>query len=251
MTKLRPLIAANWKMNGNRALAEEFSKKFSTQQLNNIDVVLCPPSVYLESLITQVAANQSVIKVGAQNISEQAKGAYTGETSTTMLLELGCEYVIIGHSERRSLFGETPELAATKYLVALQAGLTPILCTGESDEQRQQELTFKVIAQDIDAVIEQSSIAAFRDGVIAYEPVWAIGTGKTATPAQAQEVHQFIRQHLAKHDEEVAAGVRILYGGSVNETNAAELFKQNDINGALVGGASLIAEKFMTICQNA
>ncbi|NRA85551.1 MAG: triosephosphate isomerase, partial [Gammaproteobacteria bacterium] len=145
MTKLRPLIAANWKMNGNRDLAEEFSKKFSTQQLNNIDVVLCPPSVYLESLITQVAANQSVIKVGAQNISEQAKGAYTGETSTTMLLELGCEYVIIGHSERRSLFGETPELAATKYLVALQAGLTPILCTGESDEQRQQELTFKVI----------------------------------------------------------------------------------------------------------
>lgn len=251
MTKLRPLIAANWKMNGNRALAEEFSKKFSTQQLNDIDVVLCPPSVYLESLITQVAANQSVIKVGAQNISEQDKGAYTGEISTTMLLELGCEYVIIGHSERRSLFGETPELAATKYLVALQAGLTPILCTGESDEQRQQELTFKVIAQDIDAVIEQSSIAAFRDGVIAYEPVWAIGTGKTATPAQAQEVHQFIRQHLAKHDEEVAAGVRILYGGSVNETNAAELFKQNDINGALVGGASLIAEKFMTICQNA
>ncbi|NRA85231.1 MAG: triose-phosphate isomerase, partial [Gammaproteobacteria bacterium] len=195
--------------------------------------------------------NKSVIKVGAQNVSEQPKGAFTGEVSTTMLLDLGCEFVIVGHSERRSLYGETPELVANKYHVALQAGLTPILCTGESDEQRQQELTFGVIAQDIDAVIKQSSIAAFTNGVIAYEPVWAIGTGKSATPAMAQEVHQFIRQHLAKHDEEVAAGVRILYGGSVNETNAAELFKQNDINGALVGGASLIADKFMTICKNA
>ena len=251
MTKLRPLVAANWKMNGNRLLAEEFSKSFSTQQLNSVDVVLCPPSVYLESLITQVATNGSVIKVGAQNVSEQAKGAFTGELSTEMLLDLGCEYVIVGHSERRSLYGEPPELVANKYQAALAAGLVPILCTGESDEQREQELTFNVIAQDIDAVIEQSSIAAFTNGVIAYEPVWAIGTGKSATPAQAQEVHRFIRQHLAKHDEEVAAGVRILYGGSVNENNAAELFKQDDINGALVGGASLIAEKFMTICQNA
>jgi triosephosphate isomerase len=251
MTNLRPLVAANWKMNGDRNLAEEFSKHFSTQELNEIDVVLCPPSVYIESLITLVTANESVIKVGAQNVSEQAKGAFTGELSTAMLLDLGCDYVIVGHSERRSLFGETPELVANKYQVALDAGLTPILCTGESDEQREKELTFEVIAQDIDAVIERSSIAAFTNGVIAYEPVWAIGTGKSATPAQAQEVHRFIRQHLAKHDEEVAAGVRILYGGSVNENNAAELFKQDDINGALVGGASLIADKFMTICQNA
>lgn len=251
MPKLRSLIAANWKMNGDKALIEEFSKTFSSSQVSNVDIVVCPPSVYIESLTNQVATNKSVIKVGAQNVSEQPKGAFTGEVSTTMLLDLGCDFVIVGHSERRSLYGETPELVANKYHVALQAGLTPILCTGESDEQRQQELTFDVIAQDIDAVIKQSSIAAFTNGVIAYEPVWAIGTGKSATPAMAQEVHQFIRQHLAKHDEEVAAGVRILYGGSVNETNAAELFKQNDINGALVGGASLIADKFMTICKNA
>jgi len=251
MTRLKPLVAANWKMNGDRLLAEEFSKSFSSQEFNDVDVVLCPPSVYLESLISKVTANDSAIKVGAQNVSEQAKGAFTGELSTTMLLDLGCEYVIVGHSERRSLFAETSDLVADKYQVALQAGLTPILCTGESDEQREQELTFEVIAQDIDAVIKQSSIAAFTNGVIAYEPVWAIGTGKSATPAQAQEVHRFIRLHLAKHDEEVAAGVRILYGGSVNENNAAELFKQDDINGALVGGASLIADKFKTICQNA
>lgn len=251
MTKLRPLIAANWKMNGDRALAENFSTVFSTDQLNDIDVVLCPPSIYLESLITRVAAKGSVIKVGAQNVSEQAKGAFTGELSTTMLLDLGCDYVIVGHSERRSLYGESPELVANKYRAALQAGLRPILCTGESEQQREQEKTFEVIAQDLDAVIAQSSIKAFNNGIVAYEPVWAIGTGKSATPAQAQEVHQFIRQHLAKHDEEVAAGVRILYGGSVNENNAAELFKQHDINGALVGGASLIAEKFMAICQNA
>lgn len=251
MPKLKPLIAANWKMNGDKELIEQFSKTFSASQISNVDIVVCPPSVYIESFMTQVAANKSVIKVGAQNVSEQPKGAFTGEVSTTMLLDLGCNFVIVGHSERRSLYGETPELVANKYHVALQAGLTPILCTGESDEQRQQELTFEVIAQDIDAVIKQSSIAAFTNGVIAYEPVWAIGTGKSATPAMAQEVHQFIRSHLAKHDEEVAAGVRILYGGSVNETNAAELFKQNDINGALVGGASLIADKFMTICKNA
>ena len=168
MPKLRSLIAANWKMNGDKALIEEFSKTFSSSQVSNVDIVVCPPSVYIESLTNQVATNKSVIKVGAQNVSEQPKGAFTGEVSTTMLLDLGCDFVIVGHSERRSLYGETPELVANKYHVALQAGLTPILCTGESDEQRQQELTFDVIAQDIDAVIKQSSIAAFTNGVIAY-----------------------------------------------------------------------------------
>jgi len=251
MTRLKPLIAANWKMNGNNALISEFTQKFDADALSDVDVLVCPPSVYLATFSSQATQHQSAILVGAQNLSEHDAGAFTGELSTAMLQEVGAKYVIVGHSERRSLYGETPELVAKKYSVALNNDLMPILCTGESELQRENEQTFDVIAQDIDAVIALSGIESFTQGIVAYEPVWAIGTGKSATPEQAQDVHQFIRGHLAKYDDEVAAGVRILYGGSVNEKNAAELFKQNDINGALVGGASLVSEKFMAICQNA
>lgn len=251
MSGLKPFIAANWKMNGNNALITEFTQKFNAESLTNVDVLVCPPSVYLDRFSSQAIQHNSAIAVGAQNLNENESGAYTGELSTAMLHEVGAKFVIVGHSERRSIYGETPELVAKKYHAALTNEITPILCTGESEQERDNEQTFNVIAKDIDAVVALSGIQSFNQGVIAYEPVWAIGTGKSATPAQAQEVHQFIRSHLAKYDDEVAAGVRILYGGSVNEKNAAELFKQHDINGALVGGASLVSDKFMTICQNA
>jgi len=251
MNGLKPLIAANWKMNGNNALISEFAQQFNADNFTDIDVLICPPSIYLERFTSQVKAHKSAIVVGAQNLNENESGAFTGEISTAMLHEVDVKFVIVGHSERRSIYGETPELVAKKYHAALTNKITPILCTDESEQERDNEQTFSVIARDIDAVIDLCGISSLNQGIIAYEPVWAIGTGKSATPAQAQDVHQFIRSHLATYDDEVAAGVRILYGGSVNEKNAAELFKQNDINGALVGGASLVNDKFMTICQNA
>lgn len=251
MSQLKPLIAGNWKMNGTKSLISEFSALFNSTVISDIDVLICPPSIYIDHFVGQVNKAESVIKIGAQNVSEQTSGAFTGEQSVDMLNEMNASFVIVGHSERRAIFGETPQLVAQKYMKSLSNHLTPILCTGETEEDRDNNLTFDVIAKDIDAVIEISGIESFKDGVIAYEPVWAIGTGKSATPAQAQEVHLFIRNHLAKYNDEVAQGVRILYGGSVNEKNAAELFKQHDINGALVGGASLVSDKFMTICQNA
>lgn len=251
MSRLKPFIAANWKMNGNISLINEFAQQFNAASLSNVDVLVCPPSVYLAEFSRQVSAENSIIAVGTQNLSEHDSGAFTGEISCNMLNEIGTKFAIVGHSERRSIFGETPELVANKYHAALTNQITPILCTGESEQERENEQTFSVIAKDIDAVISLCGIESFSDCIIAYEPVWAIGTGKSATPAQAQEVHHFIRSHLATYNDEVAKGVRILYGGSVNEKNAAELFKQADINGALVGGASLVSEKFMTICQNA
>jgi len=251
MSQLKPLIAGNWKMNGTKSLISEFVTTFNSDVINDIDVLICPPSVYIDTFIQQKTNTNCILNVGSQNVSEQQSGAFTGEISVGMLNEVNANFVIVGHSERRAIFGETPELVAKKYKMSLDNNLTPILCTGETDEDREANLTFNVIAKDIDAVINLAGIESFKDGVIAYEPVWAIGTGKSATPEQAQEVHLFIRNHLAKYDDEVAQGVRILYGGSVNEKNAAELFKQHDINGALVGGASLVSEKFMTICQNA
>lgn len=254
MTELRPLVAANWKMNGSVQLAEEiktvFSDKFDDN--NNVDVIICPPSVYLDRIQQMLSTtHQHNLVLGAQNMSEQSGGAFTGELSGAMLSEFGCGYVIVGHSERRQIYGEDKTLVAMKYAAAQKSGLKPILCVGETEEQREAEVTMSVIAEDIDAVIELSGIDALKNGVVAYEPVWAIGTGKTASPEQAQEVHAFIRQHLAEFDEGIAASVRIIYGGSVNDNNAAELFSQKDINGALVGGASLVAEKFLAICKKA
>lgn len=251
MSQLKPLIAGNWKMNGSKSLISEFSTVFDSNKITDVDVLICPPSIYIENFVDQVNKAKSLIKIGAQNVSEKESGAYTGEHSVSMLKEMNAGFVIVGHSERRAIFGESPNLVAKKYMKSLDENLTPILCTGETEQERDNNQTFDVISKDIDAVINISGIESFKDGIIAYEPVWAIGTGKSATPAQAQEVHLFIRNHLAKYNDEVAQGVRILYGGSVNEKNAAELFKQHDINGALVGGASLVSDKFMSICQNA
>ncbi len=251
MSQLTPLIAGNWKLNGTKSLLSEFAHVFNSINISNVDVLICPPSVYIDTLVQLNENTDSILKVGAQTVSEQISGAFTGEISVSMLKELQTEFVIVGHSERRAIFGETPELVAKKYQTTLMNQLTPILCTGETENDRNNNLTFDIVSRDIDAVINLTGIESFKDGIIAYEPVWAIGTGKSATPQQAQEVHHFIRNHLAKHNDEIAQGVRILYGGSVNEKNAAELFKQDDINGALVGGASLVSDKFMSICQHA
>jgi triosephosphate isomerase len=188
---------------------------------------------------------------GAQNISQFDAGAYTGEVSGAMLVDFGCRYVIVGHSERRTLFGETSEVVARKYAAALKCGLAPVLCIGETLEERETGRTESVVSAHLDAVLALSGAPSFAHAVIAYEPVWAIGTGKTATPEQAQAVHAFIRGRLAAQDEAVAQSVPVLYGGSVKGSNAAELFAMPDIDGGLIGGASLNADEMATICRAA
>ncbi|MFT6303592.1 MAG: triosephosphate isomerase [Pseudomonadales bacterium] len=193
----------------------------------------------------------SAVHLGAQNCSEAKSGAFTGEVSATMLAEFGCEYVILGHSERRAIFNESSELVALKCIAAQQAGLTPILCVGETLEQREAGNVEWVIAEQLDAVLAAAGIEAFDNMVVAYEPVWAIGTGKTATPEQAQEVHALIRVRIASGSSSTAEALRILYGGSVKPDNAATLFSQTDIDGGLIGGAALDAESFLAICEAA
>jgi triosephosphate isomerase len=208
-------------------------------------MAVCPPYVY----IPQAAAllEGSAISLGAQDVSDQEAGAYTGEVAPAMLTDVGCKYAIVGHSERRSLYGESDADTASKFAAARKAGLTPILCVGELLEEREQGITEDVVARQLDAVIDLEGISAFADAVIAYEPVWAIGTGKTASPDQAQAVHAFIRGKLAALDGDVAAKVQILYGGSMNPGNAAELLAMADIDGGLIGGASLKPDDFLAI----
>jgi triosephosphate isomerase len=243
----QPLVAGNWKMNGSLdsiiALVEGI--KSGIDSVNTAEMAVCPPFVY----IPQVAAllEGSAIALGAQDVSDQEAGAYTGEVAPAMLTDLGCKYVIVGHSERRSLYGESDAFTASKFAAARKAGLKPILCVGELLEEREQGVTEQVVARQLDAVIELEGVAAFADAVIAYEPVWAIGTGKTATPEQAQDVHAFIRGKLAALDGDVAAKVQILYGGSMNPGNAAELLAMADIDGGLIGGASLKPDDFLAI----
>jgi triosephosphate isomerase len=210
-------------------------------------VAVCPPALYIAQVADLTAG--SAISYGGQNLSQEVSGAFTGEISGDMLRDLGCKYVIVGHSERRSLYGESDELVADKYVAALKAGLKPILCVGELLEERESGETEAVVARQLDAVIAKAGIEGIGAGVIAYEPVWAIGTGKTATPQQAQDVHAFIRQRCAEKDGNVAEKVQILYGGSVKPDNAAELFAMADIDGGLIGGASLDAEGFLAICN--
>lgn len=248
----RPLVAGNWKMNGSRervaALVEGIRAGMGS--VERAEVAVCPPFVY----IPQVAGllDGTGIALGAQNVCDHAEeGAYTGEVAGSMLAELGCRYVIVGHSERRNLYGESDELVARRFAAARRAGLTPILCVGELLAERERGETEAVVARQLDAVLALEGAAAFREAVIAYEPVWAIGTGRTATPEQAQEVHAFIRRRLAGHDAGVAEAARILYGGSVKGSNAADLFAQPDIDGGLIGGASLKADEFLTICRAA
>lgn len=244
----KKLVAGNWKMHG--SLAENAALLAAIKPaLAGIEAAVCVPFPYLAQ--AQAALAGSSIAWGAQNLSEQAKGAFTGEISASMLGDFGCKYVIVGHSERRSLYGESDELVAKKYLVAQAAGLTPILCVGESLEERETGVTEAVVARQLDAVIQAAGVASLAKAVVAYEPVWAIGTGKTATPEQAQAVHAFIRGKIATLDANVAAGLVIQYGGSVKAANAAELMAQPDIDGGLIGGASLVAEEFIAICRAA
>jgi triosephosphate isomerase len=243
------LIIGNWKMNGNLAENNELLNAISKSYDSNdeIEVVVCPPSIYMAQISQQLL--NSKIKYGAQNVSANRNGAFTGEVSTLMLNDIGCSYVLLGHSERRNLNHESDIEIANKFSKAVQAKITPVLCVGETLTQRQCEETFLVIAEQISIVIEQVGIKAFEHVVIAYEPVWAIGTGETATPEQAQIVHARIRSQLADHDVAIANNIRIIYGGSVNANNANSLFKQKDIDGGLIGGASLNADAFINICK--
>ncbi|MEW5966527.1 MAG: triose-phosphate isomerase [Pseudomonadota bacterium] len=244
----KKLVAGNWKMNG--SLAENAALLAAVKPaLAGIEAAVCVPFPYLAQ--AQAALAGSSIAWGAQNLSEQGKGAFTGEVSASMLLDFGCRYVIVGHSERRSLYGESDALVAKKYLAAQAAGLTPILCVGESLEERESGVTEQVVARQLDAVIAAAGVASLAKAVVAYEPVWAIGTGKTASPEQAQAVHAFIRGKIAGLDAAVAAGLVIQYGGSVKASNAAELMAQPDIDGGLIGGASLVADEFIAICRAA
>jgi len=240
----RQLVAGNWKMNGDKALVGRMQKIFATASLDNMDVVICPPSPYFGLF-------DGKLKLGSQNISEFDSGAHTGEVSAAMLNEFKCQYSIVGHSERRADNHESNELVALKVEQVLKAGLTPILCVGEPESVREIGKLFEFIAAQLNAVLMKVGISQFADIVLAYEPIWAIGTGKTASPAQAQEVHAFIRGHLAKQDVNIAANIIILYGGSVKGNNAQELFSQVDVDGGLIGGASLDPQEFLSICQAA
>jgi triosephosphate isomerase len=244
------LVAGNWKMNGDSAFISDLMNGLKESDLSSkAEILVCPPFVYLSQVQQTVAG--SVIKLGAQNVSQNANGAFTGETSLAMLDDLGCEYVILGHSERRSLYAETDELVAEKFIATVEAGIKPILCVGETLEEREADQTIEVVGRQLKAVVNAAGIEKFKDAVVAYEPVWAIGTGKTATPQQAQDVHAAIRAMVAEYDAEIASKLRILYGGSVNAGNAAELFANEDVDGGLVGGASLKANDFTAICQAA
>jgi triosephosphate isomerase len=209
------------------------------------EVVVCPPFVYLPDVVR--ALRDSSVAVGAQDVCAETAGAYTGEVSAAMLRDVGCRYAIVGHSERRALYAESEMLVARKFAAALGRELTPILCVGEQLSDRESGRTREVVARQLDAVVELCGIQAFARAVIAYEPVWAIGTGRTASPEQAQEVHAFIRGRLAERDGTIAGSLRVLYGGSVKAANAAELFGQPDVDGGLIGGASLQAQEFAAI----
>ena len=248
----KPLVAGNWKMNGTKAEGEALiaAIKSGLGATVTAQVAVCPPFVYLDWVESQLQG--SPVSIGAQNVSQRGNGAFTGEVSVAMLQDLGCEYVIVGHSERRALYGEDDALVAEKVIAVSKAGLKPILCVGELLEERESGETESVVARQLDVLLDsEEGLAALQNAVIAYEPVWAIGTGKTATPAQAQEVHAFIRQRIAVKDSVLAAKIQLLYGGSVKGNNAEELFAQADIDGGLIGGASLNAEEFLTICRAA
>lgn len=243
-----PLIAGNWKMHGSlsgsRALVDGLLDGIGDSRA--AEMLLCPPAAYLYPVREWVEG--AALEIGAQNLCEHnGTGAYTGELSGEMLRDVGCSYVIVGHSERRTLYGERDEVVANKFGAAQQAGLCPILCVGESLEEREAGRTEAVVTRQIEAVIGAHGVSSFGTAVVAYEPIWAIGTGKTATPEQAQDVHARIRALMAAQDATIAAGLRILYGGSVKGANARELLSQEDIDGGLVGGASLEASEFLKI----
>jgi triosephosphate isomerase len=244
----RKLVAGNWKMHGSLAENEALlTGVLAGMGSVKVDVAVCVPFPYLAQVQRKLGG--SAVAWGAQNMSQHAKGAFTGEVSSTMLKDFDCSYVIVGHSERRALFGESDEVVAEKFAAAQAAGLTPILCVGETLDERESGVTERVVGRQLDAVIAKCGISALASSVVAYEPVWAIGTGKTATPEQAQSVHSFIRARLRGLDAAVAEGLVIQYGGSMKATNAVELLSQPDIDGGLIGGAALNAEEFLAICR--
>jgi triosephosphate isomerase len=239
------LVVGNWKMHGSLSANEAL---LAAVRGAGSGTAVCVPFPYLRQALDKLGG--SPVAWGAQSLSEHASGAYTGEVAGSMLRDFGCTYVLVGHSERRSLFGESDEAVAGKFAAAQAAGLVPILCVGETLAQREAGETEGVVARQVDVVLGKSGVAAMGGGraVLAYEPVWAIGTGKTASPAQVQAVHAFLRGHIASRDATVSAGLTMLYGGSVKPSNAAELFGQIDVDGGLIGGASLVAADFLAIC---
>jgi triosephosphate isomerase len=246
----RKLVAGNWKMNGSRAMATSLVDVVASGKPEAVDVVVFPPFPYLAELASRHAP--TVLGVGAQDVSAHAEpGAYTGEVSAAMLADVGVGWVLVGHSERREYHDEDDALVAEKFAAVLGAGLTPILCVGETAAQHQAGQAKEVIRRQLGAVLERSGIASFRAAVVAYEPVWAIGSGKTASPAHVQQVHAFIRSQLQSEDATISGLTRVLYGGSVKVANAAELFAQPDVDGGLIGGASLAAPDFLGICAAA
>lgn len=250
------LIAGNWKMHGSQKMASELIAAIDTQlqtlpNSREIEVLVCPPAVYLPT--AQKSCQGSQIKHGAQNVNANPQGAFTGEVALPMLMEFDCEYVLLGHSERRELFAESDAQIAEKFAACIDDASTvkPVLCIGETLQQRQSGETEALLDRQLDAVLELVGIKGFSNAVIAYEPVWAIGTGETASPEQAQAAHQHIREKLARLDTAIADEVRILYGGSMKPENAPELLAQDDIDGGLIGGAALQADSFFGICQAA
>ncbi|MDP6651083.1 MAG: triose-phosphate isomerase [Gammaproteobacteria bacterium] len=248
----RKLVVGNWKMHGSLAQSTALLQEVvaaTTEFSDELEISICPSYIHL-GLAKELLQNTPLL-LGAQDLNSEPEGPQTGEVSASMLADFGASYVIVGHSERREIFQESDQLVAVKIAAAQATGLTPILCIGESLEQRQQGLTEEIVIAQLSAVIDQVGIQAFNRAVIAYEPIWAIGTGQTASPTQAQEVHWILRDHLAARDAAVAGAVRIIYGGSVKADNAKDLFLQVDIDGGLVGGASLKAEEFISICKSA
>ena len=247
----RKLVVGNWKMHGNlarnKALLEAVLE--GVKDLRGADYGVCVPYPYLAQ--AQSMLRGSNIAWGAQNLSQHEQGAFTGAVAPGMLADFGCRYVIIGHSERRALFHESNEIAAAKFDAAIKFGMTPIFCVGETLQERENGVTEQVVAKQLEVVLNHAGAESVAKTVIAYEPVWAIGTGKTATPEQAQAVHAFIRQRVAQLDGKVAQDLKILYGGSMKPGNAAELMAMPDIDGGLIGGASLVAEEFVAICRAA
>ncbi|MEY2921348.1 MAG: hypothetical protein RL261_2653 [Pseudomonadota bacterium] len=247
----QPLVAGNWKMHGSRA--ENASLVSGLLDLlqpgKRAEILLCPPFPYL--METGRLLKDSGVALGAQSVCAEAQGAFTGEVSAAMLKDVGCRYVLVGHSERRQLFGESDALVARKFMAAQGQGLVPVLCVGETLEERESDQTGAVVTRQIEAVLAVAGVHSLAKAVIAYEPIWAIGTGRTASPEQAQEVHAMIRSKVAERDGTIGGSVRILYGGSVKASNAQELFAMPDIDGGLVGGASLKADEFARICAGA
>jgi len=243
------LVAGNWKMHGSREANRRLLSEVlaGNVQAGKVEIAVCVPYPYLGQTAEMLAG--SPVAWGAQNVSEHAQGAYTGEVSASMLAEFGCRYVIVGHSERRQIYGENDAQVAAKFAAVQTAGMVPILCVGETLQERDAGRTEQTVARQIDAVLAASAPDAFSNAVLAYEPVWAIGTGRNATPQQAQDVHAFLRARVAARDRSIAQGLRILYGGSVKPANAGAIFAMPDVDGGLIGGASLVASDFLAIAD--